>query len=87
MTPTVEPVVNDFRFQGSYTLQSGNRLTIEILAKRVSTEEKLQEVKYSFSYGNKETRDDVKEARHHLNEALAECGLNADDLDQPKKAR
>lgn len=87
MTPTVTPVVNDFRFQGSYNLQSGNRLTIELLAKRVSTEEKLQDIKYTFSYGNKETRDDVKEARIHLNEALAECGLNADDLEQDKKAR
>lgn len=80
MTPTVTP----FHFQGAYSLASGNRLTITVDAVRDRTEDKLQNIKVEYSYHSKETRDDIKEARFHLKEALSECGLQPEDVEHPK---
>lgn len=82
MTPTVTP----FHFQGAYSLQSGNRLTINIEAERdrSSEDQKLKNIKVEYTYHSKESKDDVKEARHHLKEALSECGLQLEDVEHPK---
>ena len=84
MTPTA---VQPFTGQHQFNLASGNRVTIEITAKRNLQEESWNDIVIQEHWQSSPTKEDRIEAAKCLTEAAAEDGINMSDIEALQKGK